>query len=96
MEENRLNECRRIINETDREMARLFEKRMDAVRGIAAWKKEHGLPILDAERERVLLERNLTYLTKEEYRDDYRLFQQAVTDISKDFQKRLTEKPQDA
>ena len=42
---------RAIINETDREMARLFEQRMEAVKQIALWKKEHGLPILDAGRE---------------------------------------------
>ena len=42
---------REIINETDREMARLFEQRMEAVKRIAMWKKEHGLPILDAGRE---------------------------------------------
>ena len=91
MEENRLDECRKIINEVDRKMARLFEKRMEAVRGIAAWKKEHGLLILDAEREKLLMERNLSYLEKEEFRNDYLRFQQAVMDISKDYQRRLNE-----
>ena len=34
-----LERARKIINETDKEMARLFEVRMDAARIVAAYKK---------------------------------------------------------
>ena len=65
---------REIINETDREMARLFEQRMEAVRRIAMWKKEHGLPILDAGREQEVIARNMDYIRDNELQGDYDLF----------------------
>ena len=37
-----LEKARQIINETDVEMARLFDRRMDAARLVASYKKEHG------------------------------------------------------
>ena len=48
---NELQKAREIINEIDAEMARLFEKRMRAAEMVAQYKKENGLPILDAGRE---------------------------------------------
>ena len=71
---------REIINETDREMARLFEQRMEAVRRIAMWKKEHGLPILDAKREQEVIERNLRCIQSDDLRGDYELFIRNVRD----------------
>ena len=47
-----LEKARQLINETDKEMARLFEQRMDAVKMVAAYKKEHGLPVEDLAREK--------------------------------------------
>ena len=41
---DKLDEARRIINETDAEMAELFVKRMRAVEAVYEHKKEHGLP----------------------------------------------------
>ena len=41
---NELEEARKIINQTDEQMAELFARRMEAVRQIAAYKKEKGLP----------------------------------------------------
>ena len=35
-----LDKAREIINEVDKELGRLFEKRMDAVRLVAKYKKE--------------------------------------------------------
>ena len=40
------------IDEIDSELTRLFEERMDVVSSIAAYKKEHNLPIFDPQRER--------------------------------------------
>ena len=44
-----LKEARETINRVDSEMARLFEERMDAVRKVAEYKAERGLPVLDPE-----------------------------------------------
>ena len=46
-----LQESREVIKQVDEEMAKLFERRMEAVREIAAFKKERGLPIEDKEQE---------------------------------------------
>ena len=46
-----LQESREVIRQVDEEMAKLFVKRMEAVRSVAAYKKERGLPIEDKEQE---------------------------------------------
>ncbi len=50
-----LNELRSQVNEIDDEMLSLFLRRMEISESIAAYKKEHGLPILNKEREREVL-----------------------------------------
>jgi chorismate mutase/prephenate dehydratase len=40
------------IDKVDDELLRMFKERMDISRQISRFKKEHGLPLLDAERER--------------------------------------------
>ncbi len=54
MSEN-LEELRREIDGIDQKMVELFKRRMEVVTQVAAYKKERGLPILDASRERALL-----------------------------------------
>ncbi|MBQ7876023.1 MAG: chorismate mutase, partial [Clostridia bacterium] len=46
-----LEKAREIINDVDRQMAELFERRMYASELVAKYKKEHGLSILDTSRE---------------------------------------------
>ena len=53
-----LQESREVIKQVDEEMAKLFERRMEAVREIAAFKKERGLPIEDKEQERLIMPKN--------------------------------------
>ena len=50
-----LNTLRQSIDSIDQEMVALFRRRMEVSRQVAAYKKEHGLPTLDAGRERALL-----------------------------------------
>ena len=40
---DQLEQARGIINEVDKEMARLFVRRMEAVAMVAEYKKAHGL-----------------------------------------------------
>ncbi len=42
---------RERIDEIDRQIAALFERRMEVAAEIARYKKEKGLPVLDARRE---------------------------------------------
>ncbi len=50
-----LGEYRTKIDAIDEQLLRLFAERMDVAAGIAAYKKEHGLPVLDPSRERAKL-----------------------------------------
>lgn len=84
-----LEKARKIINETDKQMAKLFEKRMDAAKTVANYKKEHGLPIDDFAREEELIKRNTALVESEEYRSYYVNFLKDIIGLSKKLQHRL-------
>ena len=84
-----LDKARQVIDDVDREMTRLFEQRMDAVRQIAEYKKEHGMPVEDADREKHILEMNAERVRNGEYRSYYVRFLRSIMDLSKHMQHRL-------
>ncbi len=86
-----LEQARAAINAVDRKMAELFKERMEAVRDIAAYKQERGLPIFDAEREKAVLARNAAAYADDDTRAFYVSFLQDVMDVSKRYQHRLLE-----
>ena len=47
---------RRALDEIDGDLVRLFERRMEVSRMVADYKRENGLPILDAGREAQVLD----------------------------------------
>lgn len=81
-----LQAARGVIDRVDREMADLFEQRMAAVEQVVAYKKEHGLPVLDAGREAAMLEKNLGYIQKEELRPYYADFLRGQIAVSRQYQ----------
>ena len=62
---NELNQIRAKINDIDKEMAALFQQRMEMSAQVAALKKERGLSVRDTEREREVIDRNRGYITDE-------------------------------
>ena len=86
-----IQKSREIINNVDREMARLFELRMEAARQIGLYKKEKALPIDDFDRETEIINRNSGYIENEEYRSYYVNFLKNNIKISKDLQHRIQE-----
>ena len=70
-----LEQCREEINRIDRSMAQLFEERMKVAAQIAAYKKEHTLPILDRAREQAVLEKNVALISESELKPYYTDFQ---------------------
>ena len=78
-----LDEIRREIDKVDEKIAELFLRRMRAVREVAAYKKERGLPILDEAREEAVLRRNCARVSDDELRGYYFTFQRDVMDISR-------------
>ncbi len=88
---SKLEKARNEIKEIDREMAKLFERRMAAVKEVADYKQKNGLQIFDPVREAELLEANSKTVESDEVRPYYVSYQRGVMDISKAYQKRLLE-----
>lgn len=88
---SKLDEARRSINEIDRRMAELFAARMRAVETVAAYKKEHGIPITDAAREEEVVRQNASYITDEALRSYYVNFLKYNMTLSRNYQHRLLE-----
>ena len=77
-----LNELRSQINQIDDEMLELFLRRMDISEAIAVYKKEHGLPITNREREREILAEMMAKGGDDNELYVYRLFS-TLMDLSK-------------
>ncbi|MBR2729273.1 MAG: chorismate mutase [Lachnospiraceae bacterium] len=86
-----LQEARELIAEADAGMAELFIRRMEAVRAIAAYKKERGLPIEDRAQEQRVIERQSGRIEDELLRSYYVQFLQNNMEVSKRWQHRLME-----
>ena len=84
-----LEDARDEIRETDRMMAELFQKRMKAVRDIAAYKKEHGLPVFDEQQEKRVLEHNISFISDDTLRQYYLSFMKAAMAVSRQYQEHL-------
>jgi len=84
-----LKEAREKISAIDTEMAELFKERMEAVRKVAEYKSERGLPIEDRERELALIESKSALIDDEELKSLYISFLQKTMDISKNWQHKL-------
>ncbi len=83
-----LDKARQIINEVDSELASLFEKRMDAVKVVAEYKKERGLPIENLQREEEVINRNVSEIKNEEYKPYFTSFLKYNMELSKSYQHR--------
>jgi len=86
---NRLDEARAIINSVDKQMADLFIERMKAVEIVYEHKREHGLPILDQNRENEVIERNSASIEDELMKEYYIDYLKNLMSISRSFQYRM-------
>lgn len=86
---DQLETLRGEIDGIDREMAALFEKRMAAASGVAAYKREHGLPVLDAGREQAVVEKNTAYVQEPALRGYYSTFITHLMGLSRQYQRHL-------
>ncbi len=88
---NELEIARKEINQIDKEMAQLFEKRMQAASYVAKYKKEHGLSILDTSRENEIIKNNLSLISDDTIKEYYVEFLKNNMKISRDYQARLNQ-----
>ena len=77
-----LEQARREIDTVDAQLAALFERRMKAVLSVAEYKKAHGLPIFDAAREKVVLDKAEARIEDPALRPYYRDHVQNMMDVA--------------
>ena len=91
---DKFEEARITIADIDRQIAILFEERMEAIKIIADFKNKHGLQIYDQQREQSLLAQNMEHINNKDYVLYYQQFQQNMMNISKSYQEKLMEEKQ--
>ena len=84
-----LQEARKIINEVDEQMAKLFVRRMEAAEMVAEYKKAHGMPILDAAREAEVIRVGAERVENDALRGYYTDFMQDTMAVSRRYQQKL-------
>ena len=82
-----LTNLRNEIDKVDKELLKLFIRRMNLVTNIAEIKKENGLPIFNKERETEIIKRISAETPK--FNDEAAEFFQNIMDISKKIQAKL-------
>ncbi len=87
--EDQLQLSREEISRIDREMAALFERRMDEAAKIAEYKKKRGLPIKDKTREDALINADRSLIANPDYEGLYTDFLRHTIDISVRYQERI-------
>ena len=64
-----IDKLRDEIDDIDKQIIELFEKRMDVVLNVAKYKMERNLPIFNGARENAVIEKNLKRLKNKDYSD---------------------------
>ena len=80
-----LKELRKQMDETDNEIVRLFEERMQIAKQIGDYKKEYNLPVLDAQRESNKLN-EVIEKTDDEYKQYISSLYSLLFEMSKTYQ----------
>lgn len=86
-----LNDYRKEIDAIDAQLIDLFAKRMEVAAGIADYKKQNGLPILDASREQKKL-LDVASKAPEQFREYTVSLYSLIFELSRSYQGRLTNK----
>ena len=82
-----LEKQRAEIDAIDREIVALFERRMQVVVDVARIKKENGIAILDANREKEVIAKVQSYLKDDHLKEELAEAYETLMRVSKDYQK---------
>ena len=83
-----LEKQRAEIDAIDREIVELFERRMQVVVEVAQIKKENGMAILDANREKEVIQKVQSYLKDATLKEELAEAYETLMKVSKDYQKK--------
>ena len=89
---NELENLRERIDTIDKELIALFEERMDVVNDIAEYKIKNNLPILNQNREDIVISKVKSIVKNKEYTDSAIDFIKDIMEISKKFQQKIISK----
>ena len=91
---NELENLRERIDTIDKELIALFEERMNVVNDIAEYKIKNNLPILNQNREDIVVSKVKSTVKNKDYTDSAIDFIKDIMEISKKFQQKLISKQQ--
>lgn len=83
-----LEKQRAEIDAIDREIVALFERRMQVVVDVARIKKENGIAILDANREKEVIAKVQSYLKDDTLKEELAEAYETLMKVSKEYQKK--------
>lgn len=89
MSMDELTEYRARIDAMDRELVRLFEERMDITQKVGEYKRSHGLPVLDPQREREVLSAKAALVENAALKADVVALYETIMGLSRRQQRRL-------
>ncbi|EJP18803.1 MAG: chorismate mutase [Lachnoanaerobaculum sp.] len=91
---NELENLRERIDTIDKELIALFEERMNVVNDIAEYKIKNNLPILNQNREDIVISKVKAIVKNNDYTDSAIDFIKDIMEISKKFQQKLISEKQ--
>ena len=83
-----LEDYRTEIDNIDKELTALFEKRMDVVLKVAQYKKDNNLPVFQSNREEEVLDKAVNNLKNKDYTKEIREYFNCIMKISKGYEHR--------
>lgn len=81
-----LEKCRQIIDEIDTKIIKLYEKRMEVVENVIKYKLENNIPVLDSNREDLMLKNNLEKIKNKRFKNYYKSVLSGFLTASKSLQ----------
>ena len=78
--------ARNEIDNIDREIVSLLEKRFDVVLNIGQYKKENKIPIYDANREDMVVKTCISYLKNKDYAKSIEVIYKQIMNSSKELE----------
>ena len=91
---NELENLRERIDTIDKELIALFEERMNIVNDIAEYKIKNNLPILNQNREDIVISKVKAIVKNNDYTDSAIDFIKDIMEISRKFQQKIISKQQ--
>lgn len=81
-----LDDIRKIIDDCDKDLVKIFEKRLEAVLDVLEYKKQNNLPILQSTREDEVLKKVKSYLNNPEFDSELEGLYSHILKISRQLQ----------